>query len=471
MTRFLSLVGLLAPLALMGCGEKDVTDDSTATDDSATDDTGTTTDDSATDDSATDDSATDDSATDDSATDDSGQTEDSVIAQVQRGEIAVGETVTITGWAAHDGTQYGVHVLDGRSDTYAGVYVYWGGIPEDEEGNQDLPVVTRGDAVSITGVVGEYPEEETDTLLSLTQVQVVDAATVTVTGSGGTLPAPVVVTPADLATPETAEMYEGVLVRFENVAVTNPDLGYGEWEVDGSFRIDDLLYAHSPAVVQDATFTAITGHVYYSYGDFKLLPRDANDFEGYAPPPCPSDKCVADLLAGDLVVTEFMPNPSGDIGNDDVNEWVEIYNASGGSVNLAGLIVQDDGGNQATVSDPVEVPAASYFVVAAGDGSNFGYATFAPVAFYGTLALGNGGDQIWLKRAGDEADEDAIDVAAPYNDGNSGLAWQLDAAYLSGDTNDDTANWCETSADWAPEIESANYGTPGAANVSCPAQN
>ncbi|WP_370519580.1 Gldg family protein [Thermococcus sp. JdF3] len=85
--------------------------------------------------------------------------------------------------------------------------------------------------------------------------------------------------PVVLRTGEASqEQWESVLAKVENVVVTNPDLGYGEWEVDdgsGPVRIDDLMYRYTPEADQNIAY--IIGVVYYSYGDFKIEPRDADD--------------------------------------------------------------------------------------------------------------------------------------------------------------------------------------------------
>jgi hypothetical protein len=57
---------------------------------------------------------------------------------------------------------------------------------------------------------------------------------------------------------------------------TNPAVDeLGEWEVDGSLRSDDLFH---PVVPENGvTCTSISDPLYYSYGDYKLTPRDAGD--------------------------------------------------------------------------------------------------------------------------------------------------------------------------------------------------
>ena len=95
-----------------------------------------------------------------------------------------------------------------------------------------------------------------------------------VLGDINDLPAPVEITTNTVATDEA---YEGVLVKVSNAICTNDSLGYGEWEIDdnsGPCRVDDMGYAFTP---QLQTYYDVTGVVNYSYSNFKLEPRDADD--------------------------------------------------------------------------------------------------------------------------------------------------------------------------------------------------
>jgi len=154
-------------------------------------------------------------------------------------------------------------VQDPAGGEYSGIYVFNSG--GDTVNVADLAV---GDIVTLSG---EYVEFN-----SLSEIQV---ATLQVTGQGA-VPAPVVVAAGDVGTGGAqAEAYEGVLVRVQNVAVTNlnPDAPqtFGEFEVAGALRVDDDLYKHTPT--DGETFASITGPLHFSFGNFKLLPRSAED--------------------------------------------------------------------------------------------------------------------------------------------------------------------------------------------------
>jgi len=130
---------------------------------------------------------------------------------------------------------------------------------------------------------------------------------VTVNSTGNAVPDPVVLTTGELASGSpTAESWESVLVRVENVTVTNarPDgfAGFGEFVVDdgsGGVRVDDLSLnsggsfagqtpsnlVAAPADTSfplDAVHTSITGIHYFSFGNFKIAPRNNDDVPGLA---------------------------------------------------------------------------------------------------------------------------------------------------------------------------------------------
>jgi len=66
-------------------------------------------------------------------------------------------------------------------------------------------------------------------------------------------------------------------VRVEGIC-DNDDFGYGEWSLDdasGPVRVDDFIYDEFIPVL--GTSYQVTGILYYSYGEFKILPRDEND--------------------------------------------------------------------------------------------------------------------------------------------------------------------------------------------------
>lgn len=75
------------------------------------------------------------------------------------------------------------------------------------------------------------------------------------------------------------EQWEGVVIQTLNAECTSNTVGFGMWEInDGSGTLladDDIYFYHLTAVV--GSYYDVTGIGHYSFGDYKILPRDAND--------------------------------------------------------------------------------------------------------------------------------------------------------------------------------------------------
>ncbi|GEM_PF-1220233 len=173
---------------------------------------------------------------------------------------------------------------------------------------------------------------------------------------------------------------------------------------------------------------------------------------------------VADLVAGDLIITEIMKEPSA--VPDNRGEWFEIYNNTAGVVDLDGLQVFDTSvaaqTDKITVSGQVLVAAGAYAVlgrradVATNGGVTLDYA-------YGTgHTLGNAADETFLYNGTDVIDSVSWDNGFTFPD-PSGAAMILDPDHLNATDNDDGNNWCVATSSYGD----GDLGTPGAANDSC----
>ena len=191
---------------------------------------------------------------------------DASIYGIQQGQFPQDSEVTmtevvVTSPITPDGG--GFFVQEPLGGEWSGIFVF-----NSEPGD---PVnVSAGDLVTITGTYTEVS--------GLSEISIPGGSAVTVQGSAS-VPAAAIVIPADIATGGTlAENYEGVLVEVNNVTVidTNPDFpnDYGEFMVTGNLRVDDLFYDADPL---PTSFVSITGPLYFSFGDFKLVPRSAAD--------------------------------------------------------------------------------------------------------------------------------------------------------------------------------------------------
>jgi uncharacterized protein YdeI (BOF family) len=154
---------------------------------------------------------------------------------------------------------------------YSGAYILmdpaggpWNGLMVFDSCRQ--PAV--GDAVELVGTVTEY--------YGFTELNNVTAFTPT-----GALPVPdpLAVTTSRLATANTPEDLESVLVAVHTATVTSACNGYNEWRLRDSSGVDamadDAGYLFCPTV--GTVLEAITGTLWYTFDDFKLEPASAGD--------------------------------------------------------------------------------------------------------------------------------------------------------------------------------------------------
>ncbi|WP_162687443.1 amidohydrolase family protein [Bradymonas sediminis] len=150
--------------------------------------------------------------------------------------------------------------FDANGVAQSGVYVY---MP-----NADVPIAARGDLIDIEATISSFGDS-----LQLTNPEVL-----TINSSDNPLPNPVRLNPADIATGGAdADTYLGVLVRVDNVTVTSAMDTYGEFELTGGLRVDDVFYLADPAPSVGEGYSAVIGPLQHSFGSNKILVRDAND--------------------------------------------------------------------------------------------------------------------------------------------------------------------------------------------------
>lgn len=167
------------------------------------------------------------------------------------------ETVSTKG--AVTGVYKDGYFIRENSNMGGGIYVY-------DPGRDPAPRI--GDTISFSGLVTEYYD--------WTEMKNIEDFLIVSTGN----PKP---EPVLLTVDEIEEGWESCLIRVENLTCTNVSLGYGEWELDdgsGTLVVNDLGVAYIPELGQDYT---ITGPLSYSFGAYKIEPRDLNDIQILAP--------------------------------------------------------------------------------------------------------------------------------------------------------------------------------------------
>ncbi|HHF53433.1 MAG TPA: T9SS type A sorting domain-containing protein [candidate division WOR-3 bacterium] len=137
--------------------------------------------------------------------------------------------------------------------------------------------VNVGDSLTVTATVDEY--------YGNTELEVADTANDIIYHGSVTPPDPVVLTCAYLDTtatsalpPDSAEAYEGVLVKLQGVFVTNTSPPTAGFEVtDGSgYVIVYNNYSYTPNIGDNLNVTGVV-HTHYDY--YKVRPRSIDDYE------------------------------------------------------------------------------------------------------------------------------------------------------------------------------------------------
>ena len=162
--------------------------------------------------------------------------------------------------------------------------------------------------------------------------------------------------------------------------------------------------------------------------------------------------------AGDLVLTEVMPDPSA--ASDAEGEWFEVYVARDLDLNGVSL------GRDPTDDPDIVINAASCLPVA-GDtylvfgknpvsGENGGLPRFD---FDFSFGLTNSGGTLYVAAGASVLDE------MTWSGSDSGASTSLDPAFFDPAGNDSLVNWCPSAQSSYGE---GDLGTPGAANERCP---
>lgn len=199
----------------------------------------------------------------------------------------------------------------------------------------------------------------------------------------------------------------------------------------------------------------------YGAGDLGT-PGAANPSCGFVPP----DTCIDPLtsnsrsivppVAGDVIITEFMANPS--IASDTNGEWIEIFFAQDADLN--GLQLGDSSNPTSmtvTSADCIPVTAGTYVVFArnATAADNGG---LTGVTYEFGFSLNNTNESIFVGYA------DVVFDEISYASVSNGVSTSLSATALDDTLNDNPGNWCDAVATYGD----GDLGTPGLANPTCP---
>ncbi|WP_138432152.1 lamin tail domain-containing protein [Fodinibius saliphilus] len=149
--------------------------------------------------------------------------------------------------------------------------------------------------------------------------------------------------------------------------------------------------------------------------------------------------------SGDVVINEFMSAPPS-----NSSEYIEVYNHSSKSLNLADWTLSDANNNQASITDSqFIVPPDSFVVIAPDNTLEAGYPNIAFVVMSSFPSLNNGGDTILIRNS-----SGTLLDSLTYNSdwGNDEVALERRSIAVAGAYKNNWGN--------APN----GFGTPGTAN-------
>jgi len=212
------------------------------------------------------------------------------VADLQGGLVSPGEVVTLNRVIATTGLTAdgkGFFVQDAGGGEYSGLYVYL------QAGGDDVQI-EPGLELSLTGEVKEFPEEEAETE---TELVISSATNVVVTGTGE-----ITVDAVDVASVTDWEPWESCIISVGAVGVSEGINNYGEVTLDNGLKMDNLFFDFE-ANAGDS-YTNVTALLGFKWSEWKLLPRAAEDLEGYVaqPAPEPVAATIAEIQAGDFPV-------------------------------------------------------------------------------------------------------------------------------------------------------------------------
>lgn len=184
---------------------------------------------------------------------------------------------------------------------------------------------------------------------------------------------------------------------------------------------------------------------------WRWLPAmDAHGAELATPGAGPADegylRPLAQVPAGALQITEVMADP---LCAYDRCEWIEVRSTGGWPVDLTGLTLLDDGGNE-DAFDGVVLGSYERGVFGRGDGSSWDAPHIDPIGFYGNVGLNNGGEQLFLM------DGDRVLFATPFFP-----SFTAGASVQYNGWGYDTESLEHWSVSVAPIGDSGEFGTPG----------
>ena len=347
---------------------------------------------------------------------------------IQAPERAPGVPVTLEGVVVTRVYDDKFSVQDTEGGAYSGLWVY-------NSQRADLGI-EPGSVVYLEGELIEF-YTVSELIVRADGVQVIGQQPV---------PEPIVVSdPSKVADGgEWTESLESVLIQVQSATITNtaPDCprDFDMFVIEESLRISQEVELDYTVARADF-INSVTGVLHFSFDYQKLLLASAEDLDvircGGQPDKCETSECRVETDAietGRIIITEIQNNPNGE---DDLREYVELFNPNASPVDINGWTLQDCGDRVANLSG--QIPGRGHFVVARSlnRGENGGVDAQAEM---GDLFLPNGygsvllfdqnevlvdqvryepGGESWPNRRPGEA----LELLEPAADNRDGAAW------------------------------------------------
>ncbi|MBE7478095.1 MAG: T9SS type A sorting domain-containing protein [Ignavibacteriales bacterium] len=257
----------------------------------------------------------------------------------------------------------------------------WSGIQVGTRGTNGSTIrgFQKGQLVTVNGLVWDEsitPTFNVTRIDSITSVQIIS--------SGNPLPTPEIVQTNTIGTGGFGEVqreqWESVLIRYNNVTVTNENAdfpsNFGEMYVSdgsGDTRVEledgnhDYHNLSDPTrlyyVKTGSTFDALQGILYYSFGNYKLVPRNNDDFIGYDPVSVENEGTIPD----EYQLSQNYPNPFNPATRINFslpfesNVRLSVFNILGQEIKILVDNQVQPVGNYNLTFDASDLPSGIYF--------------------------------------------------------------------------------------------------------------
>ena len=273
----------------------------------------------------------------------------------------------------------------------------------------------------------------------------------------------------EITMPGDGERYDpGATIAFQgtgtDLTTAADDLRF-EWSSDLDGDLDGAISADGTSALITSTLTAGTHLITLTATDddgesgsdaITVLVEEEEVIEE------PVDE---EAQPGDVMFSEMNVNPEA--VDDELGEWVELYNTASYPIDIGGYTFRDDDIDAWELQGPLVVASHAYIVLCADTDANRNGGVPCDAWFSrdwdgGGLALANGPDELVLARP------DGVEIDWLYYDDTwftPAVAIGVDPAYLNAGDNDALTSWCNQATLTPPMTEP---GTPGQPNDPCP---